>query len=150
MEEYEIARMWRDARVQRIYGGTTEIMKEIVGRSLGLVGGVWMQRVVVVGGGIMGNGIAQVVATSGLHVTLVDVSSSALEKAKARIEKSFARAVKGSKLAQEEADAAFGRLSFVTDIGVVADAGPRNQTVVEDLEVKREVLSGLDRLCPRT
>jgi alkylation response protein AidB-like acyl-CoA dehydrogenase len=36
MEEYEIARMWRNARVQRIYGGTTEIMKEIVGRSLGL------------------------------------------------------------------------------------------------------------------
>jgi alkylation response protein AidB-like acyl-CoA dehydrogenase len=36
MEEYEIARRWRDARVQRIYGGTNEIMKEIVGRSLGL------------------------------------------------------------------------------------------------------------------
>jgi acyl-CoA dehydrogenase len=36
MEEYEIARLWRDARVERIYGGTTEVMKEIVGRSLGL------------------------------------------------------------------------------------------------------------------
>src|SRR4051794_2574304 len=36
MEEYEIARMWRDARVTRIYGGTTGIMKEIVGRPLGL------------------------------------------------------------------------------------------------------------------
>jgi alkylation response protein AidB-like acyl-CoA dehydrogenase len=36
MEEYEIARMWRNARVTRIYGGTTEIMKEIVGRSLDL------------------------------------------------------------------------------------------------------------------
>jgi acyl-CoA dehydrogenase len=36
MEEYEVARRWRDARVQRIYGGTSEIMKEIVGRSLGL------------------------------------------------------------------------------------------------------------------
>jgi acyl-CoA dehydrogenase len=34
MNEYPIARMWRDARVQRIYGGTSEIMKEIVGRSL--------------------------------------------------------------------------------------------------------------------
>jgi acyl-CoA dehydrogenase len=34
MEEYPIARLWRDARVQRIYGGTSEIMKEIVGRSL--------------------------------------------------------------------------------------------------------------------
>jgi alkylation response protein AidB-like acyl-CoA dehydrogenase len=36
MEEYEIARMWRNSRVTRIYGGTTEIMKEIVGRSLEL------------------------------------------------------------------------------------------------------------------
>jgi alkylation response protein AidB-like acyl-CoA dehydrogenase len=36
MEEYEISRMWRDSRVTRIYGGTSEIMKEIVGRSLGL------------------------------------------------------------------------------------------------------------------
>lgn len=36
MEEYPIARAFRDARVQRIYGGTTEIMKEIVGKSLGL------------------------------------------------------------------------------------------------------------------
>ncbi len=34
MEEYPITRIWRDARVQRIYGGTTEIMKEVVGREL--------------------------------------------------------------------------------------------------------------------
>jgi alkylation response protein AidB-like acyl-CoA dehydrogenase len=36
MDEYEISRLWRDARVTRIYGGTSEIMKEIVGRALGL------------------------------------------------------------------------------------------------------------------
>jgi acyl-CoA dehydrogenase len=36
MDEYPISRLWRDARVQRIYGGTNEVMKEIVGRSLGL------------------------------------------------------------------------------------------------------------------
>jgi alkylation response protein AidB-like acyl-CoA dehydrogenase len=35
MEEYPIARAWRDARVQMIFGGTNEIMKEIIGRSLG-------------------------------------------------------------------------------------------------------------------
>jgi alkylation response protein AidB-like acyl-CoA dehydrogenase len=34
--EYEIARLWRDGRVQRVYGGTTEVMKDIVGKSLGL------------------------------------------------------------------------------------------------------------------
>ena len=36
MDEFAVSRLWRDARVQRIYGGTNEIMKEIVGRSLGL------------------------------------------------------------------------------------------------------------------
>ena len=36
MDEYEISRQWRDARVQRIYGGSTEIMWEIVGKSLDL------------------------------------------------------------------------------------------------------------------
>jgi alkylation response protein AidB-like acyl-CoA dehydrogenase len=36
MDEYPISRLWRDARVQRIYGGSNEIMLEVVGRSLGL------------------------------------------------------------------------------------------------------------------
>ena len=36
INEYEIARLWRDGRVQRVYGGTNEIMKDLVGRSLGL------------------------------------------------------------------------------------------------------------------
>jgi acyl-CoA dehydrogenase len=36
MEEYEITRRWRDARVQRIYGGTNEIARKIVGRALGV------------------------------------------------------------------------------------------------------------------
>ena len=35
MNEYPIARLWRDARVARIYGGTSEIMKELIGRSIG-------------------------------------------------------------------------------------------------------------------
>jgi alkylation response protein AidB-like acyl-CoA dehydrogenase len=36
VNEYEIARIWRDSRVQRVFGGTSEIMQEIIGRSLGL------------------------------------------------------------------------------------------------------------------
>ena len=36
VNEYEIARIWRDSRVQRVFGGTSEIMLEIIGRSLGL------------------------------------------------------------------------------------------------------------------
>src|SRR4029079_13056771 len=43
MREYPIAKAWLDGRVQTIYGGTTEIMKEIIGRSLGLCGGAVMR-----------------------------------------------------------------------------------------------------------
>src|SRR5271166_6157714 len=35
INEYEVARLWRDARVQRLYGGTTEIMKDLMGRAMG-------------------------------------------------------------------------------------------------------------------
>jgi 3-hydroxybutyryl-CoA dehydrogenase len=103
-----------------------------------------MQRVVVVGGGIMGNGIAQVVATAGLDVTLVDISEAALEKARARIEKSLARSVKAERLSQADADATLARLAFETEIGAAADADHAVETVVEDLDVKRGVLAAMD------
>ena len=57
-----------------------------------------IERVAVVGGGVMGNGIAQVVATPGLDVTLVDIEEAALERARARIETSLGRFVKSEKL----------------------------------------------------
>jgi 3-hydroxybutyryl-CoA dehydrogenase len=103
-----------------------------------------VEKVVVVGGGIMGNGIAQVVATAGLDVTLVDISPEALDRARARIEKSLSRSVKADRLSSPEADAALARLSFETDIGVAAEADHAIETVVEDLDVKRGVLAQLD------
>ena len=105
-----------------------------------------MQRVVVVGGGIMGNGIAQVVATAGLDVTLVDISEAALEKARARIEKSLARSVKAERMSSSDADAALARLAFETDIAAAADADHAIETVVEDLDIKRGVLAKLDEV----
>jgi 3-hydroxybutyryl-CoA dehydrogenase len=101
-----------------------------------------MKRVVVVGGGIMGNGIAQVVATAGLDVTLVDISPDALDRARARIEKSLARSVKAERITAQDADATLARLTFATEID--ADADHAIETVVEDLEVKRKVLAALD------
>jgi 3-hydroxybutyryl-CoA dehydrogenase len=104
-----------------------------------------MNRVVVVGGGIMGNGIAQVVATAGLSVTLVDIDEAALEKARVRIERSLARSVKAERLTQADADASLARLSTTTDLaGAAAEADHAIETVVEDLDVKRGVLRALD------
>jgi len=101
-----------------------------------------MQRVVVVGGGIMGNGIAQAVASSGLEVTLVDISEEALEKARSRITKSLERSVRGERITQADADATLARLTFSTELDESADHAI--ETVVEDLDVKRSVLAQLD------
>jgi 3-hydroxybutyryl-CoA dehydrogenase len=106
-----------------------------------------IQRVVVVGGGIMGNGIAQVVAQSGLDVTIVDINEQALERAMTRIGRSLERLVKSGKLTQQDADAVRGRIATTTDLeSAAAEADHAIETVVEDLDVKREVLGRLDKV----
>jgi 3-hydroxybutyryl-CoA dehydrogenase len=107
-----------------------------------------IERVAVVGGGVMGNGIAQVVAQSGLQVTLVDVDEAALGRALSRIEKSLARFVKSERLGAEEADAARGRISTTTDLEAAGAAADHViETVVEDADVKAGVLARLDAVC---
>lgn len=107
-----------------------------------------IERVVVVGGGIMGNGIAQVVAAGGLEATIVDIDEAALERAKGRIERSLGRAVERGKLEQADADATLARISTTTDLeAAAADCDHAIETVVEDLDVKRDVLRRLDEAC---
>jgi 3-hydroxybutyryl-CoA dehydrogenase len=105
-------------------------------------------KVVVVGGGIMGNGIAQVIAQAGLEVTIVDVSEAALGKATERIGRSLGRSVKAGRLSQEDADATLARIATSTDLeAAAAQADHAIETVVENLDVKREVLGKLDAAC---
>ena len=87
-----------------------------------------IENVVVVGGGVMGNGIAQVVAQAGLQVTVVDVSEEALERARHRIDRSLARFVKSERLTEEESDAARERIATSTDLDEAAsESGSRNR-----------------------
>jgi 3-hydroxybutyryl-CoA dehydrogenase len=107
-----------------------------------------IEKAVVVGGGIMGNGIAQVIATAGLQVTLVDLDESALERAVARIDKSLQRRVASGRLEAGEAAAILGRVATSTDLAVAAAwADHAVETVVEDLAIKRGVLAALDEAC---
>jgi 3-hydroxybutyryl-CoA dehydrogenase len=107
-----------------------------------------IDKVVVVGGGVMGNGIAQVVAQAGLHVTIVDVGEEALGRAVQRIERSLARLVSSEKLTQEEADAVRGRVATSTDLEAAgAQADHVIETVVEDVDVKADILRRLDGVC---
>ena len=107
-----------------------------------------IEKVVVIGGGTMGNGIAQVVAGAGLEVTIVDVDDAALERARTRIERSLERFVKSERLSAEDADGVRARISTSTDLdAAAAEADHAIETVIEDLDVKRDVLTRLDAAC---
>jgi 3-hydroxybutyryl-CoA dehydrogenase len=109
---------------------------------------VAIEKVVVIGGGTMGNGIAQVVAGAGLEVTIVDVDEAALERAQKRIDRSLERFVKSERLSAEDADGVRARISTSTDLdAAAAEADHAIETVIEDLDVKRDVLGRLDAAC---
>jgi len=107
-----------------------------------------IDKVLVVGGGVMGNGIAQVVASAGLSVTVVDVAQDALDRAGTRIERSLGRFVKSGRLTQEDADAARARIAFTTDLEAAgAETDHVIEAVIEVFDVKRDVFERLDGVC---
>jgi 3-hydroxybutyryl-CoA dehydrogenase len=105
--------------------------------------------VVVGGGGVMGAGIAQVVAQAGLRVTVVETDGEAAERGMRRIGRGLERAVTAKAL--EDAGAAaevLGRVSASTDLEAAgAEADHVIETVVEDVDVKCDVLARLDAVC---
>jgi 3-hydroxybutyryl-CoA dehydrogenase len=107
-----------------------------------------IERVAVIGAGTMGHGIAQVVAQSGLTVTLVDVAEAALERAVGRIHANLDRAVEKGRLEAADAEAAKARLSTTTDLEAAGgEADHVIETVIEDIDVKADVLRRLDAVC---
>ena len=75
-----------------------------------------MKHVSVIGAGTMGNGIAHVFAQAGSQVTLIDVSSEALDRALATIGKNLDRQIKKGALTEDEKAATLGRLVPSTDL----------------------------------
>ena len=109
-----------------------------------------IKTVGVLGAGLMGSGIAQVSAQSGLTTKVREVSEALCQKGKASIEKSFARAIEKSKgkVTAADRDAAMSRLTFTTTLSDLADCDLVVEAVVEDLDVKNAMWKELDGLCP--
>lgn len=101
-----------------------------------------MEQVVVVGGGgVMGSGIAQVVATAGLQVTIVEADDAAVERGLRRIERGLERV-------GDEGGEVRARISSSTSLEEAgAQADHVIETVVEDIDVKQDVLRRLDAVC---
>ncbi len=102
-----------------------------------------VERVGIVGGGIMGAGIAEVSARSGLDVVLVEVDDARATAAAARVGHSVDRAVERGKLDRPAADAALARLRCVADFGALADRQVVIEAVLEQREAKLDVFQRL-------
>jgi 3-hydroxybutyryl-CoA dehydrogenase len=107
-----------------------------------------IETVGVVGGGLMGSGIAESVARAGLSVFVHEPDSEPLERSRARVEKSVARAVEGGKLEAGEAEALRERIAWTTDRTELGGCDLVVEAVTEDPAVKAEVFAGLDELLP--
>jgi 3-hydroxybutyryl-CoA dehydrogenase len=97
----------------------------------------------------MGSGIAQVMAQTGLAVTLQDVSEELIDKGLGRIEKALTRSVEKGKLTTDERSAIRSRIAGVVTLDEkVADVDLVIEAIVERLEVKTELFRRLDERCP--
>lgn len=105
-----------------------------------------IQRTAVIGSGLMGAGIAEVLAKSGLDVIVREINDEASAAGRARIEKSLARAVEKGKLDAETRDAALGRLRFTTDIGELADRQLVIEAASENEDIKKSIFAELDKV----
>lgn len=109
-------------------------------------------RIAVIGAGVMGSGIAQVLAQAGNDVHCTDIDDEVIEKARKGVTQGrygFERAVERGKLDRAEADAALARLDFSTDFeGAVRNAELIIECVPEKLDLKIRVFRDLDRLAP--
>lgn len=105
-----------------------------------------IQHVGVVGGGLMGSGIAEVAARGGSPVIVMEVSSELTDRSRTRIVTSLNRAVERGKLVEEVRDDALSLISFTTDLSDLADCDLVIEAVTEDESLKLEIFRTLDRV----
>lgn len=105
-----------------------------------------IQRVGVVGCGLMGSGIAEVCARAGRSVVVVEADSAAVERGRRRVESSLRRAVSAGKLAEDEASGVLERIELTADFGALADRQLVVEAVVEAEAEKVRVFETLDKV----
>ncbi|WCK56804.1 3-hydroxyacyl-CoA dehydrogenase [Aneurinibacillus sp. Ricciae_BoGa-3] len=109
-----------------------------------------MNRIVVVGSGTMGRGIAYAAAVAGYMVTLQDVSAQAIEQARRYIEKEAAKSAAKGFITDKQKDQALEQLLYTTDLAAAArEADLAIEAIIEVMEAKIEVFRTLDEYAPR-
>jgi 3-hydroxybutyryl-CoA dehydrogenase len=103
-----------------------------------------VERVAVIGAGVMGSGIAEVAATHGCSVRLIDTAPGQAERARDAIAKNLDRQVQRGNFTDEHRNAALARITTSTELAGLEDVQFVVEAVLEDLEVKQQVFRALD------
>jgi 3-hydroxybutyryl-CoA dehydrogenase len=105
-----------------------------------------MENISVIGGGIMGAGIAEVCARAGCDVVVVEVSTEAASAARARVESSIQRSVRAGRLTESELVSTLERIRFSADLGDLADRDLIIEAAPEDEAIKLDLFRRLDEI----
>jgi 3-hydroxybutyryl-CoA dehydrogenase len=103
----------------------------------------------MMGGGVMGGGIAQVLSVAGYHVIVRDLTQELLDKTRSSVVDGrfgLKAGVQRGKLTDADVEAALARIDFTTEMANLRDVDLLIEAIPEDLELKRKVLAELDRL----
>ena len=106
-----------------------------------------IQKVGVLGGGLMGSGIAQVSAMAGFDTIVREVSDPIIEKSRSGIDKVLAKGIEKGKVTADQREVALKHLSFTPDLAQVASCDIVIEAVVEDLEMKNAMWKDLNEIC---
>ncbi|MHA6250862.1 3-hydroxyacyl-CoA dehydrogenase family protein [Oceanobacillus sp. CAU 1775] len=108
-----------------------------------------INKITVIGSGLMGSQIGMVCALAGYRVTINDIDQGKLDEAKNMLEKRMHRRVEKGKFTREEFESVFSKITFNTDLeSSVNDTDYVIEAIVEKVEVKQELFSQIDKLAP--
>jgi len=108
-----------------------------------------IEKVGVVGCGLMGSGIAQVAANAGCQVNVREISPQLVEKGLQSIDKNLQRLVDKGTLTQAQRDEVRARLRGTTNLEDLKDCDIVIEAIIEQLPAKRELWGALDKICPK-
>ena len=108
-----------------------------------------IRRIMVVGAGFMGSGIAQVTAAAGYEVVLRDISDAFVAKGMAAIAKNLAGSVAKGKLTEAEREAITGRIKPTTELAPAKECDLIIEAIIENKQAKLDLYRQLEELCPR-
>ncbi|KAJ9551297.1 hypothetical protein OSB04_015342 [Centaurea solstitialis] len=107
-----------------------------------------VKKVAIVGGGLMGSGIATSLIVSNINVVLKEVNSEYLQKGIKTIEENVRGLVAKKKLSQSRAEKALSMIKGVSDYSEFNDVDMVIETIIEDLQLKQEIFGEIEKACP--